>query len=243
MGELLNSLDVVNKAFKKVMRGYDSTEVDDFLDKVAESLQSYVQLTKEQERRIDEQAEKLDDYEKIKNSLHEALLMAQRTAEEKVSNAVKLASEKMADAAAKADDILAEAKIRAERIVAEAEEQAAARAVELRKLGELRSAAFSHVRSFAQDVISAVERAEREGTVEIPDFAIDLMRKRDMERDERASRLRADSGPILVEHHHAEFISDGADGAPEPSEEAKKAEISDTLSALGIDPDLMSSEV
>ena len=34
MVELLTSLDVVNQSFKKSMRGYDSAEVDEFLDNV-----------------------------------------------------------------------------------------------------------------------------------------------------------------------------------------------------------------
>ncbi len=50
MVELLTSLDVVNQSFKKSMRGYDSAEVDEFLDNVAETLQTYAQRTKDLER-------------------------------------------------------------------------------------------------------------------------------------------------------------------------------------------------
>ena len=81
MSELLTSLDIVNQAFKKTMRGYDPSEVDEFLDRVAECIQVYVQKIKDYERVIEEQSEKLRDYDNIKGSLHEALLMAQMTAE------------------------------------------------------------------------------------------------------------------------------------------------------------------
>ena len=50
MVELLTSLDVVNQSFKKSMRGYDPAEVDEFLDNVAETLQTYAQRTKDLER-------------------------------------------------------------------------------------------------------------------------------------------------------------------------------------------------
>ena len=52
MVELLTSLDVVNQSFKKSMRGYDPAEVDEFLDNVAETLQTYAQMTKDLEQEL-----------------------------------------------------------------------------------------------------------------------------------------------------------------------------------------------
>ena len=77
MSELLTSLDVVNQSFKKSLRGYDAAEVDEFLDHVAETLQFYNQRTKELERDLASKQEALAEYDRMKDVLHEALLMAQ----------------------------------------------------------------------------------------------------------------------------------------------------------------------
>lgn len=109
MAELLTSLDVVNQSFKKSMRGYDANEVDEFLDHVSESLQVYAQKTSDTERKLAEKEASLAEYEKMKDVLHEALIMAQKSADDKVKNAQAQADKMIADARKKADDICREA--------------------------------------------------------------------------------------------------------------------------------------
>ena len=105
MPELLTSLDVVNQSFKKVIRGYDSTEVDDFLDAVAETIQTYAQRTKDLERDLSANETKLAEYEKMKNVLHEALIMAQKSADDRIKSARDHASKIISDAEVKAEEI------------------------------------------------------------------------------------------------------------------------------------------
>lgn len=109
MTELLTSLDVVNQSFKKSMRGYDSAEVDEFLDHISESLQIYAQKTKDAERELAEKEASLAEYEKMKDVLHEALIMAQKSADDKVKSAQGQADKIIADARKKADEICGEA--------------------------------------------------------------------------------------------------------------------------------------
>lgn len=172
MSELLTSLDVVNKAFKKTMRGYDSTEVDEFLDKVAESIQQYTQRTKDFERSLNETNEKLTDYENLKGAIQEALLMAQKTADERVRNAAVMA-----------DNIVSEARDRANRLIKEAEANVAERGRELEVLNELRSAGLSNIRSLLGEVADVLDRAESGGRVAIPDFAKKLLQSCDESGD------------------------------------------------------------
>lgn len=247
MGELLTSLDVVNKAFKKTMRGYDPAEVDEFLDRVAESIQAYVQRVKDYERFSEEQGEKLRDYDNIKSSLHEALLMAQRTAEEKVNNAVKFADEKIADAsrvaderindaAARADDIVAEAKIKADRMIQSAENEVAEMASELAKLNELRAAGFSHLRTFIADVTGVVNNAST-GDIQIPDFARTIIARRsEQSAGEQYQPIQASAQPA------SNFLPYQPE-VPPVEEVPRRIELSDTLNALGIDPNLLNSEI
>ncbi|NLD06300.1 MAG: DivIVA domain-containing protein [Synergistaceae bacterium] len=116
MVELLTSLDVVNQSFKKSMRGYDSAEVDEFLDNVAETLQTYAQRTKDLERDMLAKEESLAEYEKMKDILHEALLMAQKSADERVKSAQGQATKIISEAKEKADMICKEAAQEAERL-------------------------------------------------------------------------------------------------------------------------------
>ena len=116
MKELLTSLDVVNQSFKKSIRGYDAAEVDEFLDSVSESLQVYAQKTKDLERDLAAKEEALGEYEKMKNVLHEALITAQKSADDKVSGAQTQADKIVADAHQKGDDICREAAAEAEKL-------------------------------------------------------------------------------------------------------------------------------
>ena len=116
MVELLTSLDVVNQSFKKSMRGYDPAEVDEFLDNVAETLQTYAQRTKDLERDLHAKEESLGENEKMKDILHEALLMAQKSADEKVRSAQEQASKIISEAKEKADMICKDAAQEADRL-------------------------------------------------------------------------------------------------------------------------------
>ena len=116
MVELLTSLDVVNQSFKKSLRGYDPVEVDEFLDNVAETLQTYSQKTKDMERDLHAKEESLAEYEKMKDVLHEALLMAQKSADEKVRSAQEQASKIIYEAKEKAEMICKDAAQEADRL-------------------------------------------------------------------------------------------------------------------------------
>ena len=122
MSELLTSLDVVNQSFKKSLRGYDAAEVDEFLDHVAETLQFYNQRTKELERDLASKQEALAEYDRMKDVLHEALLMAQKSADDRVKSAREQANKIIADAKEQADAMCREAASEAERLRAGVEQ-------------------------------------------------------------------------------------------------------------------------
>ena len=159
MSELLTSLDVVNQSFKKSLRGYDPTEVDEFLDHVAESLQSYNKKNKELERELAAKQESLAEYDRMKDVLHEALLMAQKSADDRVKSA--------RDQAAK---ILDDAKTEAEKV----REDAAAEADELRRgvaqIRDIREAYAQEFRGilgkFETQLSQAMSQSQMAGAVE-----------------------------------------------------------------------------
>ncbi len=109
MKELLTALEIENKSFAKVLRGYDPLEVDEFLDSIAESLHDYAGRCKRLEQEIQLLDDQLKEYANLKNSLQEALLMAQRSADEKVNASKQQGEAIIAEARAKSENILFDA--------------------------------------------------------------------------------------------------------------------------------------
>lgn len=75
-------MDISNKEFKKGIRGYNSEEVEDFLDKIAED---YEEMYKENTSLREKFAllnEKLDHYKDIENTIQNTLILAQNTSEQ-----------------------------------------------------------------------------------------------------------------------------------------------------------------
>ncbi|MDR1133429.1 MAG: DivIVA domain-containing protein [Synergistaceae bacterium] len=267
MSELLTSLDIVNQAFKKTMRGYDPSEVDEFLDRVAECIQIYVQKIKDYERVIEEQSEKLRDYENIKGSLHEALLMAQRTADEKVANASLLADEKVAQAdraseerighaTVTAENILADARIKAERMIRDAEASVLDFGHELTMLQELRNAGFASLHSYISEISGVLDKAESTGKIQIPTMTLNLMTRSGVQPGTGAQQTSSQSYA-----HHAAAPAQAYQTQPQPAEnyavtpaaapaqapaqnmtpEQMQAQLANTLSILGIDLSLLNT--
>ena len=270
MSELLTSLDIVNKAFKKTMRGYDPSEVDEFLDRVAECIQVYVQKIKDYERVIEEQSEKLRDYENIKGSLHEALLMAQRTAEEKVSNASLLADEKVAQAdrvsderighaTVTAENILADARIKAERMIRDAESSVLDFGHELNLLQELRNSGFANLHAYISEIHGVLDRAESTGKIQIPTMTLNLITRTGghpgpsvpSAAPQSHESARTNSGtaaqafsqeqPQQPEPYAAPASQSAAQQSPALTPEQMQAQLANTLSILGIDLSLLNT--
>lgn len=78
----LTPMDISNKEFKKGFRGYDSDEVDEFINEIIEN---YEELYKENSRlkeNLSRVNEKLEHYVKIENTIQNTLLLAQNAAEQ-----------------------------------------------------------------------------------------------------------------------------------------------------------------
>lgn len=86
---MLTSLDIENKKFsKKIMNGYDSEEVDDFLDELGVEFAKKQKELTEAFKEVEELKASLEHYKNIEETLQNTLLMAQSTAEE-VKNVAK----------------------------------------------------------------------------------------------------------------------------------------------------------
>jgi cell division initiation protein len=75
----LTPLDIKKQEFKKSMRGYDTVEVDTFMDMVAGEFEELLKSQKEMRDRIVELEVQLRDYRQIEKTLQQTLLQAQET--------------------------------------------------------------------------------------------------------------------------------------------------------------------
>ncbi|HYE80612.1 MAG TPA: DivIVA domain-containing protein [Clostridia bacterium] len=106
---MITPMDVRNKEFKKGLRGYRESEVDEFLDKLVADYERIYRENGELKERVAIDKERIESYNSMEKSLQNTLLVAQTTAEDIVANARK-----------KSDMIIKEAEDQARKIIEDA---------------------------------------------------------------------------------------------------------------------------
>lgn len=107
----LTPLDVRKKKedFKRAVRGYDSDQVDAFLDLVADRFEQLVGEHRSLSERVEALGEQLASYREREKALNEALLAAQELREEARSQAERDAAVRLREAETHAEAILLDA--------------------------------------------------------------------------------------------------------------------------------------
>ncbi|MBU5590785.1 DivIVA domain-containing protein [Clostridium sp. MSJ-4] len=85
----LTPMDINNKEFKKVIRGYDPEEVDEFLDKVVEDYEGIFKENSILKEKMSVMNEKIDHYSNIESTIQNTLVLAQNAAEQAKNSAQK----------------------------------------------------------------------------------------------------------------------------------------------------------
>lgn len=104
------------------LRGYRAAEVDEFMEQLSKVLEQAIKekLTLEEEKKHLE--ERLTQYRKLEETLHNAIIVAQETAEDVKRNANREAELIRREAEKDAQRIVEEARYKASRILTEHEE-------------------------------------------------------------------------------------------------------------------------
>ena len=110
----LTVVDIHHKVFKKKLNGYDGAEVDQYLDEIIEAFEDEAQGRAALEAEIGDLRERISHFKAMEESLHNTLLLAQRTADEVKASAHK-----------EADLIRHEARLSIEKEIAQYGERAA----------------------------------------------------------------------------------------------------------------------
>ncbi|QIL46947.1 DivIVA domain-containing protein [Vagococcus coleopterorum] len=116
----LSPLDIKNKSFSNKMRGYNSDEVDDFLDQVIADFEGTLREHKEMEKALKHANEKLTYFNELKDALNQSIVVAQDTADKLKESAEKESEVALTTANAEAEKIIREAKEQADTMVSDA---------------------------------------------------------------------------------------------------------------------------
>jgi cell division initiation protein len=102
----LTAMDIKRQEFKKAFRGYDSVEVDTFLDMIASELDELTKTNKELQSKVTETQTQLQDYKSMEKTLQATLMQAQDVSQKEVENAKREAQLVIQEAEMKASQIL-----------------------------------------------------------------------------------------------------------------------------------------
>lgn len=106
---MLTPMDIHNKEFKRVFRGYNEDEVNEFLDKVVSDFERLYRENNELKDKISIVNEKVESYSNIEKTLQNTLIVAQSTADEVLLNSRKKSEIMAAEAQEQARKIIEEA--------------------------------------------------------------------------------------------------------------------------------------
>ncbi|HHX77389.1 MAG TPA: DivIVA domain-containing protein [Firmicutes bacterium] len=119
----LTPLDIQSKEdFSITFRGYCKNEVAEFLDKVSKEFEKLIKEKLDLQEQLGQLKEKLGHYQSIEETLHNAIIVAQETAEEVKRNATKEAELIRREAERDAARIIEDARYKASRILSEHDE-------------------------------------------------------------------------------------------------------------------------
>jgi cell division initiation protein len=88
----ITPLEIKQQEFKRVMRGYDTVEVDTFMDMVGTEYEKILNSTKEFEKKIIALEAELNNFKEVESTLKQTLMNVQETSDKSLANSKKEAS-------------------------------------------------------------------------------------------------------------------------------------------------------
>jgi cell division initiation protein len=201
----LSAIDVQQKTFRERFRGYDPDDVEDFLDRVVETLRGHELKLRQQQEQLDGLQQDLAGTKEAEEAIKRTYITAQRTSQEMVSEAQQ-----------KANSIVDKAKGQAESMVVEArgdvkrtrDEAAAEHDALKRRVTQLRSAVGdlqARLKAFAES--AAVDLEGLGASIDLETHSIsEILEKAAADQD--ATRAGAEAPPQSAEPAPADSARD-----------------------------------
>ncbi len=153
----ITAIDLTHRKFARSFRGYRPQEVDDLLRQLAAELEESARDRVRMQDQIERLHAEVARYREMEQTLNNAVLLAQKTADELQAGARR-----------DAESILREAELRAERLNAEAHRQRQDLLNEIRRLQERREEMEDALRCAARDLLEWLERRRFDRVVAMP---------------------------------------------------------------------------
>ncbi len=112
----LTALDIYQQDFRKRFRGFDTDEVESFLEVLARDFEELVQENNNLRNRITSLEEQIQEYRRKEAGIHEALLSVERYGEEARSTVERETELMIREARVQAESIIREANIKVMKI-------------------------------------------------------------------------------------------------------------------------------
>jgi cell division initiation protein len=103
-------LQIKRQEFSKKLRGFDPEEVQDFLDKIAQTFEEVTAENDALKKQVEESSAQLAEYRRIEKNLQETLLKAQENSSKAIESTKKQSGLMMKEAEIKAQQIIDKAK-------------------------------------------------------------------------------------------------------------------------------------
>lgn len=113
---MLTPIDIENKEFAKSFRGYDSIEVDEFMRSLVTDYESLYRENASLKEKYAVLSETLENYKGMEGTMQNAILVAQKTAEDIKQHAYERANTITQEAESKAGNIITAAEKRAQEL-------------------------------------------------------------------------------------------------------------------------------
>jgi len=149
----LTALEIKQQQFEKTLRGYDVSEVNAYLNLVANEWEHMVGKIRELESKLDTVDKKMKHYEQVEQALHETLQTAKNNAEHKLVGAKK-----------EAEHIIEKAEMESEGIVLEANERRQQIRQSILRLLERRQEIISGMNSYLEMAQESLTNLTRDDT-------------------------------------------------------------------------------
>lgn len=125
--DLLKVVDIESVTFSHRLKGYSIDEVDEFLDRAADTVQHYAEMHKADQQRIRQLEDEISGNDELKNSLKNAIDMARKTSDGFLASTQKESEAMLVQAKAKAETLIADAVNEKARLLGEIEDLRRAR--------------------------------------------------------------------------------------------------------------------
>ncbi|MCT4621366.1 MAG: DivIVA domain-containing protein [Marinisporobacter sp.] len=157
---MITPLEIQNKEFKKGLRGYKESEVDEFLDKIIIDYENLYKENIELKDKITMLNEQIEKYENLEKTLNNTLVFAQSTAEEVAQNAQKKAELIIQEAEGKAKKIIEDGRNEVIKIQKEYEEGKKQLHIFKTRFKTLLESQLEAVGTSCKEIIGEVEQAK-----------------------------------------------------------------------------------